>query len=235
METKIETLAEFHERTGFFTQHSLPDHGELCLNPNLSKKVDETGDFLPYYGNTVVFCLPESAKERIRALQAALYTASGSILARQLDPATFHITLHDLANGPSPALMEQEVPQIQQHALDLVGALQAEVGAIRLHSSCLFNMVNTSMVLGFVPSDEESCHRLMTFYQRLQEVLRLDYPLTPHVTVAYFRPGRICTEDVAKLNKVIAHWKCEPALTLELCGADLAYQLFSSMNHYWTP
>lgn len=48
----------------------------------------------------------------------------------------------------------------------------------------VFNMVNTSSVLGLKPADEESLRRLDEIYTTQEDVVRLGYALTPHVTKA---------------------------------------------------
>lgn len=79
---------------------SLPDYGDFSTNPNLRMKVDETGRFLPFYGNTTVFLLDEETKTKLQQLQQELYHHAGWMLSQPLDPSTFHMTLHDLVNGP---------------------------------------------------------------------------------------------------------------------------------------
>lgn len=64
------------------------------------------------------------------------------------------------------------------------------------------------------------------------EVHALDYPLTPHVTLAYYRPGCIEGDRLARLRRAIreanGQWKPE----LELYTMALAYQEFADMNTY---
>ena len=103
---------------------------------------------------------------------------------------------------------------------------------IRFKSSVLFNMVNTSMVLGFEPIDEESCQRMMEYYERFQEIVYLNYPLTPHVTVAYFKPCRIEIEQVKQLQHVIDWVNMQEPIEVILSTNMLQYQVFFNMNHY---
>ena len=78
---------------------SLPQWGDITTNPNLRTKVDEAGNLLPFLGNTVVFLLDDDTKEKLRQLQESLYQAAPDMLAQPLQMSTFHMTLHDLANG----------------------------------------------------------------------------------------------------------------------------------------
>ena len=231
-QTRLETLQEFQQRTCGFTSSSLPS-GSMETNPGLSKKVDREGKFLEYQGNTVVFNLPWKVKEKILALQGELYRLCGEVLAERIEAATFHITLHDLVSGPPSAGLEQEIKRTEHAAVRAVNELSGDKGGIRMRSTFLFNMVNTSMVLGFEPGDQESCLKLMGYYEIFQRIVPLDYPLTPHVTVAYFRPGRISEGQVCSLKKAVDFAKFQETLETKLTGEMLEYQVFSDMNHYW--
>ncbi len=230
---QLETLDEFRSRTGSFNQNSLPVGKDMETNASLTRKVSCEGRMLGFGGNTIVFCLLSEVKEKIHVIQRRLYEVCGDILADPLATDTFHITLHDLVNGSLSAKLEQEILCIQRSAMKLANDISAEGRHIRMQSTFLFNMVNTSMVLGFEPVDEESCRILMEYYERFQNVVRLDYPLTPHVTLAYFKPGRIHMEQVGRLQSVIDFAKTQEKIHTELLGEMLEYQIFSDMNHYW--
>lgn len=233
MEVPLETLEGFRARTEAFLYSSLPVGGTLETNPNLTHKVDGQGNLLPFGGNTVVYSLPEPVRRQLARVRAALYDRCGAVLAQPLGEDTFHITLHDLVNGlPSPRL-EEEMRSVGPLALAEVERVRAETEPVHMVSTALFNMVNTSMVLGFAPADEASCARLMGYYQRFQRVVTLHYPLTPHVTVAYFRPGRYGPEQVDRLQEAVAWAAAQPPISLALSGAELEYQCFSSMARYW--
>ena len=85
-----------------YISHSLPEQSEFETNPNLLKKVSPEGEFLSFYGNTVVFLLEDRTKEILSALQSQLYMEAGEMLSQPLHPDTFHMTLHDLVNGTEP-------------------------------------------------------------------------------------------------------------------------------------
>lgn len=230
---QLETLPEFWARTGGFTADSLPHSGPLTTNPNLAQKVSPAGVPEPFMGSTVVFTLPDEIKDVIGCIQDVLYESCGDILAEPLAKSSFHITLHDLVNGkPSPGL-ERRIRDIRERASGQVREIAARGGTVRLHSTYLFNMVNTSMVLGFAPADEESCGKLMGYYEALQDVVCLGYPLTPHVTLAYFRPGTIGEEPLSRLRQAVDRINSREKVCFELPVSRLEYQLFSSMNCYW--
>ena len=189
----LESLAAFRTRTEGFIYDSLP-RGGFETSGNLPLKVSTGGEMEPFMGNTAVFSLPDGVKQKIARIQDRLYRTCAPVLAEPLEASSFHITLHDLLNGKPSRELRDRVAQTREAALAVVREIRGKHETVRLHSTALFNMVNTSMVLGFAPADEESCGRLMAYYGMLQEIVRLDYPLTPHVTVAYFRPGVISAE-----------------------------------------
>lgn len=229
---ELETLSAFRERTAGFTTDSLPHSGGLQTNDRLRLKVAANGEMEPFIGNTVVFPLPEQVRQEIDLIQRRLYQTCASALAQPLEEAAFHITLHDLLSGKPTRELRDRMDRVRTSALDRVRQITEKDETVRLHSTALFNMVGTSMVLGFAPMEEESCKRLMSYYALLQEAVCLDYPLTPHVTVAYFRPGDIEAETVEKLRAVVDEVNGQERIELELSVKTVEYQLFSDMNHY---
>jgi hypothetical protein len=209
---------------------SLPQWGDFTTNPNLRKKVDEEGNLLPFVGNTVVFLLDEDTKEQLRNLQEELYRAAPDMLAKPLQMSTFHMTLHDLANGTpdQPGLLEY-MNYTQERASQILLGWKA-AAPLRMRTTWLFNMVNTSIVLGLAPADEDSYTRLDAMYQAFEQILPLGYALTPHITLAYFRPGNYTAEEAACLSHALHDVNME----ITLCPADLVLQNFVDMNHYMT-
>lgn len=207
---------------------SLPEWGDFSTNPNLTKKANQTGAFLPFYGNTVVFDLAQDTKLALQSLQEELYRSAGWMLSQKLDPATFHMTLHDLVNGPerSDALL-QSMEEAKKKALPMLAQWRGQA-PLRMKTTWLFNMVNTSIVLGLAPADEDSWHRLDAMYTALESVVPLGYGLTPHITMAYFRPGTFTQYDLNRLRLALHPVGLEVALRFE----DLSYQEFRDINHY---
>lgn len=147
---------------------SLPEWGEFATNPNLEKKVDTHGYFLPYYENPTVFLLEESVKEHLHHLQNGLYEAVGWMLAEPLQPSTFHMTLHDLINGPVEDILLQESMEKAEHQARKILQQFSKQPPIKMQTTWLFNMVNTSIVLGLLPADSDSWHRLDWVYTALE-------------------------------------------------------------------
>lgn len=209
---------------------SLPMQSNFLTNPNLCKKVDIKGQILPFYGNTVVFDLDEATKKVLLSLQEELYRKAGWMLAQKLDSETFHMTLHDLVNAPE--LTDDLQYRMQEAEVKAKAILESwkEQPSLRMKATWLFNMVNTSIVLGLAPSDEESWYRLDEMYTELDSVVHLGYALTPHITMAYFKPGTYTQYDLNYLSQAL-----HPVdLNVELSFENLVYQEFSDMNHYRT-
>lgn len=230
---ELESLSAFLERTTGFTADSLPHSGGLQTNAHLSLKVAADGKMEPFMGNTVVFPLSEQVKQEIGLIQRRLYQTCASVLAEPLEETSFHMTLHDLLSGKPTRELKDRIDCMKEPAWNCVRQISDKGETVYFHSTALFNMVGTSMVLGFAPTEEESCRRLMAYYALLQEVVHLDHPFTPHVTVAYFRPGSIAPEMVEKLRAVVDEVKGQQRVKIELTTKTLEYQLFSDMNHYW--
>ena len=207
---------------------SLPERGDFYTNPNLTHKVNLAGEFLPFHGNTVVFDLSSDTKLALQGLQKELYQTAGWMLSQRIDPATFHMTLHDLVNAPELTddlkcrMLESEVK-----AKSILDQWKGQP-SLRMKTTWLFNMVNTSIVLGLAPADEDSWHRLDEMYAALESVVHLGYALTPHITMAYFRPGTYTQYDLNCLRPALHPVGLEVALSFE----GLSYQEFWDMNHY---
>lgn len=227
----METLQALRQRIGRFNQNSLPVGEGLNTNPGLRIKVGPEGELLPFEGNTVVYRLPERIQEAVGQIQRMLYDCCAGSLAQRLSRERFHITLHDLVSGTPCQQLRKQITGTEPQARLLVEEL-AQLGPIQTKSTYLFNMVNTSLVLGFEPVDEESCARLLYGYERLQSVVALPYPLTPHVTLGYYRPGHLSRGQVEAIRQVIEDVKALPPISVELDGALLRYQRFTDMDHY---
>lgn len=211
-----------------YISHSLPEQGEFETNPNLLKKVSGDGGFLPFYGNTVVFLLEDKIKESLAGLQSQIYQAAGWMLCQPLDSDTFHMTLHDLLNGTEKtADLCQRMEEAKKRAEPFLFQWR-DLPSLQMKATWLFNMVNTSIVLGLAPADEEATSRLDALYTAMDSIVPLGYGLTPHITMAYFRPGRYSPEQLQSLRNALRPIELE----LELRMDQLVHQTFTDMNHY---
>lgn len=209
---------------------SMPRWGDFTTNPNLRKKVDDEGNLLPYVGNTVVFLLDEDTKDKLRQVQESLYQAASDMLAQPLQMSTFHMTLHDLASGTPDRLGLYDYMKYTQEQAARILPNWKDAPPLRMKTTWLFNMVNTSIVLGLKPADEESWRRLDEMYTALEDVVHLGYALTPHITVGYFLPGTYGPEQVQRLSTALRNVELEITLDMK----NLVLQNFTDMNHYET-
>ena len=232
----MEGLEQFKNRVYPFAFNSiyLDEEGQFHTGGSLPDKVDGDGHMLPYTGNTVIFLLNQGQEEERRCLirmQDALYGACPDMLAARLTEDTFHMTLHDLKSGPPGRVSEAETQAAAGKAQELLSAVTEEPWEIRMQAVCVFNMVNTSVVLGLEPCTEEDCRRLMGLYEAFEEICPLRYPMTPHITLAYYRPGVCSGEEMKRLEAVFRKLREEkPVFTFR--QADLVYAEFDDMNHY---
>lgn len=229
----INILADYIWRSIMhFGEEEMPIDRSLHVfqtNPNLEQKV-KGEKLLPYYGNTVVFQLDADVREVLKSCQRTLYEKAGWMLAEPLDPDTFHMTLHDLVNGPEETeQLRQQMAEAAEKAKALIRQWKDEP-PISMFATWIFNMVDTSIVLGFCPANMEDYNRLDDMYMALEAVIPLKRALTPHVTLAYYRPGNYTIYDVKCLNKVLT----PVSLKFQLKMEDLVLQTFESMNCYQT-
>lgn len=213
-----------------YIPHSLPELGDFNTRPSLEMKVSPDGTLLPFHGDTTVFLLDEDTKRELSLLQDRLYSAAAHMLAQKLHPGTFHMTLHDLKNSPHKDKALEEAMEHTKVAAKALIDRWRDLPSLRMRATWLFNMVNTSIVLGLEPADERSWQQLDGMYMAMEEIVPLGYALTPHITMAYFRPGCYSRQDLEALRSAL----CPVALEIGLDMASLCYQRFSDMNSYYT-
>ena len=210
---------------------SLPEQPMWETNPNLVNKVTADGKLCSFLGNTAVFLLNDDVKAHLGAIRDALHAAAPNLLAKEkLRDETFHMTLHDLANGsPEDPTLLLRMADAEQKARAIIAPWKTEK-PIRMRATWTFNMVRTSIVLGLVPIDTEGWERLDAMYLALHGAVPIAHALTPHITLAYFRPGSYTKEELLPLRKALGSVKMEICLRME----DLVLQEFEDMNTYTT-
>ena len=229
----MENLHEFHARVDGFQRDSLPHDGPLTTKPLLVEKVAPDGGLLPFFGNTMIFDLPVETQLEIARMQLLLHHRCGWMLAQPLAPETLHMTLHDLLNGVDAAALAEPVRRTGEAAKAILHRQRAaQQPPIRLTSTLAFNMTNGSVALGFAPDAEADCTALMALHRDYQSVVALDYLLTPHVTLAYFRPGSYAPEAVTALAEALAAINALPRVHIAVDAGCLHYYTFEDMNTY---
>lgn len=229
----METYQEFLDRISSFEAKKI-DYGKQYFkgNPSISQKVDKDNIFRSFYGDTIVFELDRSIKEKLSEYVDILYKSVPECFCERLAKNTFHVTLHDLSNSPTLRDVAEEMFENELKVIEKMGELQKyEKSIIKMKSKYIFNMVDTSLVLGLYPADEKEYHRLMELYLIFDKVKKLSYPFTPHITLAYYnvngfdiQAARTLEDTVNKLNK--------NNIEIELNVNNLYYQKFKSMNEY---
>ena len=229
----MESLQAFHARVDGFQRDSLPHDGPLATKPLLVEKVAPDGRLLPFFGNTMIFDLPAETQLQIARMQLILHHRCSFLLAQPLAPATLHMTLHDLLNGVDASALAEPVRRTGEAARAILRQQRtAQLPPIRLTSTLAFNMTNGSVALGFAPDTEADCAALMAMHGDYQAVVALDYPLTPHVTLAYFKPGSYAPADVARLAEALREINALPRVHITVDAGCLHYYTFEDMNTY---
>ena len=224
-----EDLDAFRRRTAFVWD-SLPKEGGFATSPRLTEKVDPAGRLRPFDWDTVIFDLTEADKDWLTGIQRALYTACGALLAEPLDPGSFHITLHDLHSGVDAEAVAAGMTRSREGVRSLLAALPGD-WAVSVRPTAVFSMVGISLVLGFEPVDEASCGALMELYEAFEQVVPVGYPLTPHVTLAYYRPTVGDEDTLCLLRKALADVQ-KSVICRTLTLSHPRYATFTDMNHY---
>ena len=143
------------------------------------------------------------------------------------------MTLHDLLNGVDADGLAEPVRQTGAQAKAILARQRAAgIPPIRLSSTLAFNMTNGSVALGFAPDTETDCAALMSMHADYQTVVALNYPLTPHVTLAYYKPGSYGPEEVAALAEALQEINKLPKVHVTVDAECLHYYTFEDMNTY---
>ena len=229
----METYQEFLDRINSFEKREINYGNELFKgNPSVSQKVGKDNVFKNFYGDTIVFALDDIVKEKLAEYVELLYQSAPECFCERLVPHTFHVTLHNLSNAPVLRDVAEELFENELKVIEKMGEIQKqEKEIIKMKSKYIFNMVDTSLVLGLYPVDESEYRRLMDLYSLFDTVKKLSYPFTPHITLAYYnidgfdlQAARSLEDAVNKLNK--------NEIEIELNVNHLYYQKFKSMNDY---
>jgi len=239
----METLHELQARIGSFAPGSLYFSDVLSTKDNekLTCKVGEDGRLKPFPGNTIVFMLGEDEREAAKEIRNRLYAnrelAEALFTLEPLKPETLHMTLHDLAN-PTTLKHGYTVENTREHALDMLAEIKRDfTRPIQMKPRWMSSMLNISILLGLEPVDEENCRRLMEMYERFHDVVCPDYArLTPHITLAYYRPMEASAEQLNGLRAILDDFNQSSGERpiFELRPDMLVYQEFEDMNSYKT-
>lgn len=228
----METYVDFLARINSFQKCEV-DFGDNYFygNPSLSQKVNADNVFRAFYGDTVVFNLHDYTKEKLTKIVNRINDVAPECFCEKLVPDTFHMTLHDLSNSPKLEEIAQEVFENELKVAKI--AENMSVQKIKMKSKFIFNMVNTSLVLGLYPINEAEYEKLMKLYTLFDHVKKLNYPLTPHITLGYYNVNGFSVASARKLEAIVKELNTtESEIQIELNTKELFYQKFVSMNEY---
>lgn len=230
----METYGKFLDRINSFEKNKLYyGQGYFKGNPSLSLKIDRNNAFRCFYGDTVVFALENSVKERLAEYTDLLYQAAPGCFCERLIPDTLHVTLHDLSSSPVLSDVAEELFENELRILTKrTNTDNSKKQEIKMRSKYLFNMVDVSLVLGLYPADEDEYLSLMELYSLFDDVRPLDYPFTPHITLAYYNINGFDPSAARLLEDAANRLNHQEEFELNLDIHRLYYQKFRSMNDY---
>ena len=231
---KTENYQDFLQRVNSYHPHIL-FNTQRCFVPDeerVVKKVNHDGTFRSFYGDAVVFKINQHEQQQVKLIAKELYKNFTDCFAEQVKSETYHVTLHDLVSSNE---LTQIAVGMFKNELAIKDAFRGDNfphNPIKMRSAYLLNMVNTSIVLVLIPSTEADYKALIQLKRIFQEISPLDYPLTPHITLAYFSRAGFDQNKAAELSTFAAKLYNKPKhFSLQI--DDLFYQKFISMNHYY--
>lgn len=229
----METYQEFLDRINSFEKKELSFGNEYFKgNPSILQKVDQNNRFRDFYGDTVVFSLEDQVKDELEKYVNSLYYSAPECFCERLDSSTFHMTLHDLSSSAMLGDIAEESFENELNVMEKITEIQKyNITKIKMRSHYIFNMVNTSLVLGLYPVDAQEYHKLMKLYSVFDSVKKLNYPLTPHITLAYYNSHGFDLRAARKLEDVVSQLN-DREVKIDINIEHLYYQKFKSMNYY---
>ncbi|PHP53153.1 hypothetical protein [Actinomyces ruminis] len=229
----METLQEFDQRVRAFQADSVPDEPVFGLPPELEEKAaPRTGALRPFYGDTIAYFLDDQGCELVGAIMHDLHTRFGESLALPLPVEMAHVTLHDLHAGSDRAQVWPLVEAGAATAVELVARARA-IGPIHTTCTAVFNLVNTSVVVGLRAVDEAE-HRKLLLARALFDEIVPSGPFTPHITGAYYRPAAPTPLVPGALRAALGELTKGIAGRPVVLAPERLHALhFDSMGNYW--
>lgn len=232
-------LSDYEQRTAW---KYAPISGNFHTAEDLTRKVRLDGSYAPFPGTTVVFRLGKQELGLTQLMQQVLAQAleGTDMLASPLPPSALHMTLHDLispencASDPEDRIQyDREMTASLKQAAEIAARISKDFAGrkIAMVADRIVNMVSKSLVLMLRPRTEEDFELLLEMYRRFDSVAALSYPLTPHITLAYYKPGML---DGAALGRAVdfAQICPENAPVFMFDPEALTAQSFRDMRNY---
>ncbi len=230
-------LEDYDRRTAWKYE---PVRGTFHTAESLADKVGPDGRFVPFPGSTVVFRADKTCLQVISMMQDMLYydLRGSGMLAERLPVSTVHMTLHDLLSPEAgiPGTGKGTAGKIWESVLragEIVDSVVRDLAGQRIQMvpDRIVSMVSKSLVLLLRPRTDGDFETLMEIYRRFDCVRLLPYPLTPHITLAYFTPG---TLDGDRLGRTVDRLQPDPENAPVFCfyPEGITAQAFSDMGTY---
>ncbi len=172
---------------------SMPPEGKgevFKTSAGLEQKVDAEGNFKFFCGETTVFLLPDYVREHLIDVQTRLYDAAGDMLSVQrLSGESMHMTLHSFWDM-AEKINYMDASYVHRDVFRTLDEVRRDFpDNIMMRMVCPLSMVNTSVVMGLAAATEADGKALAEIYSRVSAHYPRSYGLTPHVTLAYYKPG----------------------------------------------
>lgn len=230
-------LTDYENRTGWKHEYF---SGNFLTNNKVLDKVDNEGQYKYFPGTTVVFRLKNDDYKRFEFIQQQMfkYLSGTNMLAMPLPVTSYHMTLHDLVcpdcsmTGFASDGYKEELKKSFNEAAIIVKKIKEENSnlTIKMVEDRFVNIVSCSIGLLLKPASELDYSRLLDLYHRFDSIMKLNYPLTPHITIAYYKPGIIYGEQ---LNYAFGEMQTHLNNNIiELSVENLKVQYFSNMANY---
>ena len=228
----METLHEFDERIGSFQTDSVPYEPVFALPPSLEEKVaPRSGSLRPFHGDTVAYFLDDRVRDLVGSIASDLHARFGESLSEPLPVEMAHVTLHDLHASPDRDQVRPLVEASSARASALVARARGIGPSAR--GTAVFNMMNTSAVIGVRAVDEED-HRKLLMARGLFDEVVPSGPFTPHITVAYYRPAMPVPLPPGEFRDALARLTGRvTGFPVALAPERLHTLRFDSMGGYW--
>ncbi|MCD4784817.1 MAG: hypothetical protein K8T10_13455 [Candidatus Eremiobacteraeota bacterium] len=203
----------------------------------LKEKVDGAGKLTPFWGDTVVVRTGKKETALATAVQKRVIEAVPDVFAKPLDPATFHITIHDLDNAPDKT--DKLEDKMQGNKANCHKIFEELAGYFKKHPDQAVVKLKPSLVcpdatvsIGFLPATEKDYRTIMNLRNQFDKVVNLDNWLRMHISLCYFKPAPFSSEQRQKLHAVLHEVNKDLDLPVELDFRKLVYQRFNNMNSY---
>ncbi len=227
----METYQEFLNRINSFEKSFDLGRENFMPHPSMMKKVSPENKFLPFYGDTVVFRLSEQEQAFFQSYTDQLYAEAPECFSQRIHANTFHMTLHDLSNAPDLSDICQDMAQNAQKLRALIRQEKPAFSNIHMKYNAVFDMKHIALVIGLYPADAEEYAKLMQLYNLLNQVIKLSYPLTPHITLGYYSRQGFSADAGRKLAEIVQNLN-QNSIDILLSPNRLYYQHFTSMAEY---